>query len=110
VTELLLAFALGNMLLAMPLALLAWTIGRWRRYPALAHFAWVLVMARLVMPPIAALPWLSVSIPLPRPMAASMDSLTERRVPRGGGQVVGRIGVPRAGPCMHHGRRRIDRA
>jgi uncharacterized surface protein with fasciclin (FAS1) repeats/formylglycine-generating enzyme required for sulfatase activity/beta-lactamase regulating signal transducer with metallopeptidase domain len=64
VTELLLGYTLGNTLLAVPLAILAWMIGRSRRYPSLAHFAWVVVMVRLVMPPIAALPWLSVSIPL----------------------------------------------
>jgi uncharacterized surface protein with fasciclin (FAS1) repeats/formylglycine-generating enzyme required for sulfatase activity/beta-lactamase regulating signal transducer with metallopeptidase domain len=64
VSALFLEYALGNTLLAVPLALLAWMIGRSRRYPSLAHLAWVLVMFRLVMPPIAALPWLSVNIPL----------------------------------------------
>ena len=73
-TELLLEYALGNTLLAIPLALVAWTIGRWRRFPSLAHVAWVLVMVRLVMPPIAALPWLSVGIPLLQSTAASADS------------------------------------
>ena len=79
-TELFLEYALGNTLLAIPLALLAWTIGRSRRYPSLAHFAWVLVMIRLVMPPIAALPWLSVGIPLPQLMAAPTDSRHEQDV------------------------------
>jgi len=73
VSGLFIEYALGNTLLAAPLALLAWTIGRSRRYPSLAHLAWVLVMVRLVMPPIAALPWLSVSIPLPRPAASAAD-------------------------------------
>ena len=63
-TELILEYALGNTLLATPLAVLAWTIGRWRRHPSLAHALWVLVMIRLVMPPIAAVPWLSVKVPL----------------------------------------------
>ncbi|MFM1830335.1 MAG: hypothetical protein RLZZ558_675, partial [Planctomycetota bacterium] len=68
-SALFLEYALGNTLLAIPLAFLAWMLGRRRRYPSLAHVAWVLVMVRLVLPPIAALPWLSVSIPLPRPTA-----------------------------------------
>jgi len=44
VSGLFIEYALGNTLLAVPLALLAWTIGRSRRYPSLAHLAWVLVM------------------------------------------------------------------
>ena len=70
-------YALGNTLLAAPLALLAWSIGRSRRYPSLAHLAWVLVMVRLAMPPIAALPWLSISLPLPRSAASPADGTHE---------------------------------
>ena len=70
-------YALWNTLLAAPLALLAWSIGRSRRYPSLAHLAWVLVMVRLAMPPIAALPWLSISLPLPRPAASPADGTHE---------------------------------
>jgi hypothetical protein len=40
VSGLFIEYALGNTLLAVPLALLAWTIGRSRRYPSLAHLAW----------------------------------------------------------------------
>jgi len=70
-----LAYALGNTLLALPLAALAWGIARTGRHPAVAHLAWVLVMIRLVMPPIAALPWLSLEVPLPHGVfAASMAS------------------------------------
>lgn len=65
-----LAYALGNTLLALPLAALAWGIARTGRHPAVAHLAWVLVMIRLVMPPIAALPWLSLEVPLPRAVVA----------------------------------------
>jgi beta-lactamase regulating signal transducer with metallopeptidase domain len=66
-----LAYALGNTLLALPLAALAWAIARTGRHPAVAHLAWVLVMIRLVMPPIAALPWLSFEVPLPRGIVAA---------------------------------------
>jgi uncharacterized surface protein with fasciclin (FAS1) repeats/formylglycine-generating enzyme required for sulfatase activity/beta-lactamase regulating signal transducer with metallopeptidase domain len=79
VTALFLDYALGNTLLAIPLALVAWMLGRWRRYPSLAHLAWVLVMVRLVMPPIAALPSLSLSIPLLQSTAAMADSRSEQR-------------------------------
>jgi uncharacterized surface protein with fasciclin (FAS1) repeats/formylglycine-generating enzyme required for sulfatase activity/beta-lactamase regulating signal transducer with metallopeptidase domain len=78
VSGLFIEYALGNTLLAVPLALLAWAIGRSRRYPSLAHLAWVLVMVRLVMPPIAALPWLSVSIPLWTPEASLVDGPHEQ--------------------------------
>jgi len=66
-----LAYALGNTLLALPLAALAWAIARTGRHPAVAHLAWVLVMIRLVLPPIAALPWLSFEVPLPRAIVAA---------------------------------------
>ena len=59
-----LEYALGNALLSLPLAILAWSIGRTRRNPSVAHFAWLLVMIRLVMPPIASVPWLSIQGPL----------------------------------------------
>jgi len=84
VTELILEYALGNTLLAAPLALLAWTIGRWRRHPSLAHALWVLVMIRLVMPPLAAVPSLSFRVPLDRITAAAVDSMRDdgsRRTP-----------------------------
>ena len=78
-TELVLEYALGNTLLATPLVLLAWMIGRWRRHPSLAHVLWVLVMIRLVMPPIAAVPWLSVRVPLEQLMAAAGDIQRDAR-------------------------------
>jgi beta-lactamase regulating signal transducer with metallopeptidase domain len=65
-----LEYALGNALLALPLAALAWVIGRTRRNPSVAHFAWVLVMVRLVMPPIASVPWMSFKVPVSHAMVA----------------------------------------
>ena len=59
-----LEYALGNALLALPLAALAWAISRDRRNPSIAHFAWLLVMIRLVMPPVASVPWLSIQVPV----------------------------------------------
>jgi Zn-dependent protease with chaperone function len=70
-----LEYALHNTLLALPLAALAWAIGRTGRHPAVAHLAWVLVMIRLVMPPVTAFPGLSFEVPLPRAVvAAAMPS------------------------------------
>jgi beta-lactamase regulating signal transducer with metallopeptidase domain len=71
-TESILEYALGNTLLAVPLAVLALAIGRSRRAPALAHLVWVLVLVRLVMPPVASVPWLSLSVPVLRADAAGL--------------------------------------
>ena len=64
-TTSLLGYALGNTLLSAPIAVLASIIGRSRRYPALAHFLWVLVLLRLVMPSITSVPLLSLEVPVP---------------------------------------------
>ena len=47
---------LNNGICVIPLALLAWAIGRYSRSPALAHVLWVLVLIKLVTPPIVSLP------------------------------------------------------
>lgn len=57
--------ALSNTLLALPLAAIAWLLGRTGRHPSITHFAWVVVMLRLIMPPVVADPWLSISLPIP---------------------------------------------
>jgi beta-lactamase regulating signal transducer with metallopeptidase domain len=64
-TATLLGHALGNTLLAAPLAMLAWWLGRTGRHPALAHVVWVAVLVRLVMPPFAAIGWLPLRVPVP---------------------------------------------
>ena len=48
--------ALVNGVLALPLALLAWLVSRRGRRPALAHALWVLVLLKLITPPIVRLP------------------------------------------------------
>ncbi|MCU0876643.1 MAG: hypothetical protein MUF06_02485 [Pirellulaceae bacterium] len=47
---------LNNGIFVIPLALLAWGIGRYSRWPALSHILWVLVLIKLVTPPIVSLP------------------------------------------------------
>jgi len=83
-TESILGYALGNTILAVPLAVLAFAIGRSRRAPALAHVAWVLVLVRLAMPPIASVPWLSLSVPvLPAdPAAPAVEAVPQVDGPR----------------------------
>ncbi len=48
--------ALVNGVLVVPLALLAWLISRRGRQPALAHALWVLVLLKLITPPLVRLP------------------------------------------------------
>jgi beta-lactamase regulating signal transducer with metallopeptidase domain len=62
-TDAVLEYVIGNSLLALPLAAIAWAIGRGRRNPSAAHLAWVLVLVRLAMPPVASVPGLSIELP-----------------------------------------------
>jgi beta-lactamase regulating signal transducer with metallopeptidase domain len=56
----LLEIGLRNALLATLLALIAWVVGKLARRPALTHVLWVLVLLRLLLPPL----W---NIGIPRP-------------------------------------------
>src|SRR5262245_25806167 len=47
---------LGNLALAAPLAMIAWLSGRLTRRPANTHGLWVLVLLKLVTPPIGWVP------------------------------------------------------
>jgi bla regulator protein BlaR1 len=47
-----LSCVVSNVLLASSLALAAWTIQRWLRWHAVAHIFWVLVLVKLVTPPL----------------------------------------------------------
>ena len=102
-----LEYALGNALLAVPLAVLAWAIGRTPRNASVAHVAWLLVMIRLVMPPVASVPWLSIQVPVSgvvldapaAPRAAAPSVLGSRTSERSTGSVDGfatRAAVPNA--------------
>jgi beta-lactamase regulating signal transducer with metallopeptidase domain len=46
------SWIVSNVLLASLLALAAWVVQRWLRRPALAHVLWVLVLVKLVTPPL----------------------------------------------------------
>jgi beta-lactamase regulating signal transducer with metallopeptidase domain len=51
-----LSWLVSNVLLALVLALAAWSVQRWFRRPALAHVLWVLVLVKLVTPPLVSVP------------------------------------------------------
>jgi len=51
-TDLLLQFAISNLLVALPIALVAWAVQRTGKRPAIAHLLWLVVLAKLVTPPI----------------------------------------------------------
>ncbi len=61
--------AIANAMLAALLGLLVWWISRWIRRPALVHVLWILVLVRLVTPPLLVFhvtglgAWLSATIP-----------------------------------------------
>ena len=51
-----LSWIVSNVFLALLLALAAWCIQRWLRRPAIAHCLWVLVLVKLVTPPLVSVP------------------------------------------------------
>jgi bla regulator protein blaR1 len=72
--ETLLYVGLSNALLATLLALLAGFVGRCCRRPALVHGLWLLVLLKLVTPPLlpVGLPWPTTPGPTEEPVAASI--------------------------------------
>lgn len=68
----LLDVAIVNAITVIPLALAAWLAGRTLRHPALTHALWVLVLAKLVTPPLFQLPY-SIESLASRPAATADD-------------------------------------
>lgn len=75
----LLIIGLKNAILVAPLALLALGIGRYCKRPALAHLLWLIVLVKLLTPPLVDVPvgwridvesWLASSAPAPAPNAS----------------------------------------
>ena len=79
-----LGIALSNAAAAIALALLAAAVGRFARRPAAAHALWVLVLLKLVTPPVWTVP-ITVAIapgePSPAVMAVSPAIESPRRTP-----------------------------
>lgn len=59
-TDLLLWYGASNLVLAIPIAMLAWWIQSTGKSSFLAHLLWLLVLLKLVTPPLASIPVLSV--------------------------------------------------
>lgn len=55
-TEFLLRVGAGNFVISLGLAAAAWGVQRWARRPRIAHVLWLLVLVKLVTPPIVAIP------------------------------------------------------
>ncbi len=91
-TEAILLAGASNALLAASLAGLAWVVHRSGRRPALAHGLWVLVLLRLVVPPVLTLPL------LPVPAAAAGDAAPAGR-PAPAPPSSGATAVPSAVPA-----------
>ncbi len=77
----LLQIGLGNAVLAGLIAVLALAAGRWSRRPALAHSLWLLVLLKLVTPPLVLprLAWLppEPTAPTPAPQLAPAPALND---------------------------------
>src|SRR5713226_4948593 len=65
--DMLLHVGLANAVLATGLALVAWAAGRLARRPFLAHALWLLVLLKLITPPLMTVP---ISWPSIMPMAS----------------------------------------
>ncbi len=55
-TDDLVHFALSNSCLSLVIAIVAWAVQRAGRWPGIAHLLWVLVLAKLLTPPIFSVP------------------------------------------------------
>ena len=58
--ELLFQYLIGNLILAAPVAFIAYLVQRTHRFAFLAHVLWVFVLVKLLTPPLATLPVLAV--------------------------------------------------
>lgn len=69
---------IGNLILAVPLAIAAWLVGRCLRRPAITHGLWVLVLLKLVTPPLGIVP-----VPLiPEPARVADSPIAEATRPQ----------------------------
>jgi len=59
-TDLLLQIGLSNLLISLALALVAWAVHAYTKRPALAHLLWLLVLVKLVTPPVMTVPLVAI--------------------------------------------------
>lgn len=70
-TEFLLHFGISNLCVALALALVAWAVHATRKRPFVAYGLWLLVLAKLVTPPILTVP----VVPIPGLTADATETL-----------------------------------
>jgi len=70
-TDILLQIGASNLCISLVLAIVAWAVHTWCARPGVAHLLWVLVLVKLVTPPILTLP----VIPVPETFAAAAETL-----------------------------------
>jgi beta-lactamase regulating signal transducer with metallopeptidase domain len=75
--DMLLHVGLANAVLATGLALAAWAVGRLARRPALAHALWLLVLLKLITPPLLTVPVSWPAIIQTASVEAAVDSFDE---------------------------------
>jgi beta-lactamase regulating signal transducer with metallopeptidase domain len=73
VTTIALELAVSNLVLSTALAVLAHAVDRRDRYPAVAHVLWLLVLVKVLTPPILTLPLLPGAIPESATQGAAVD-------------------------------------
>ena len=73
--------ALANLIVAVMLALVAGMAGLWGRRPALTHALWLLVLLKLITPPLfdCPIPWPTAALPAPQERVAQVEPLLEVR-------------------------------
>ena len=71
--EALLHFVVGNLMVAVPLGLVALLVQRGQRFPALAHVLWLLVLVKLITPPLLNLPL----VPIPKAISSGTTQTAE---------------------------------
>lgn len=72
----LLEIALSNAIVVSVMAVIVFLFGRFARYPALCHGLWVLVLVKLVTPPVISVP-LPIALGLPRVSGELEDTLSK---------------------------------
>lgn len=86
-TDFLVQFALSGLLASAALAVVAYAVHRRGRYPKLAHLLWVLVLAKLVTPPLLAIPFVRL------PSSGSLASDVLGQPASAVGSIAGQVSV-----------------
>ena len=80
-TDLLLQFGLSNLLLSLLIAAAAWAVHVSGRWPAVAHLLWLVVLVKLLTPPVVALPGVALPGWLGDETAANTQVITQEHPP-----------------------------